>query len=151
MKSSKFQNERKKNILIWRWDSILNDALVIFLCGVKFCAYGLLYGFVVYLICLNLGLLTRLELEVFDNELWVGSDLIYVIWSGHSQLDHLIFFSNPILILLDGLNECMQCCYSLLEDQQSLGVGELTIHILYVIFSFILPTFMSLKYIFMGK
>ena len=50
----------------------------------KLRAYGLLLGFVVYLICLNLGLLTWLELEIFDNELWVGSELIYVIWSGHS-------------------------------------------------------------------
>ena len=49
----------------------------------KFCAYGLLHGFVVYLICLNLGLLTWLESEVFDNELWVGSELVHLIWSGH--------------------------------------------------------------------
>jgi len=51
---------------------------------VKLRAYDLLHGFLMYLICLNLGLLTWLKLKIFDNELWVDSELIYVIWSGHS-------------------------------------------------------------------
>ena len=77
------------------------------------------------------------------------SALIYVIWSGHSQLDHLIFFPN--LVLLDELNEYMLYSYALLKDKQSFGMGELIIHTLYVILLFILPTFKSLKYIFISK
>jgi len=82
-----------------------------------------------------------LKLETFDNKLWVGGELISMILDRCSWI--LDLFPNPILV--DGLNKYMHYYYSLLKDYQSFGVGELIIHILLAILSFISPPFKSLK------
>ena len=84
---------------------------------------------------------------MFDNELWVGNELAYMSSGGYAQLNYLILFPNHVL--LDEFSEYMH--YSLLEDQQSSGVGEFIIHILYEYFFLILPTFNSLEYILNDK
>lgn len=78
-KEKKRKEKKNDNKLIWHWGLDFKNALMICVMWGEILYLQIATWLQNVLNLLALGLLTWLRLEIFDNALWVGSELIYVI------------------------------------------------------------------------
>jgi len=135
--------------LIWHRGLYLRVLLWFWLCGVKFCTYGFLHGFVV---CLIFASVLAHSLGWYWKSLIMSYGLVVSssIWFRVDIHGWILWFSFPSLVSLVRLSDYMNYCYSLLEDWQSFVQRSWSLIFLYEIF---LPFFhfMSFKYTFISR